>query len=496
MKLSVDRKIFCWLLLWSAVVLMLMSPDSPIHGVWNRCDSAWFFMGGKAMMNGLRPYVDFCDSKGPLLWFIYGIGYLLSPRSYTGVWVLTVFFYAGIFYYNFKTARIFLKDNRRSLMATLLMAVPYFIYWFHYEIRAEDFCTLPVAVSLYYLFHLLYAKDEPQHSIRLTGLVLGGCFMALFLIKYNIAVMQAFMILVALYYYVRETDKFWEPMKWLSAGAFAVALPFVLYLLLMGVFDAFFTEYLFKTFLTKHGSEYAFSVDVENAMYDPPIFSLFIMIVFGGWLIGRKLPRYRYVPLLTVIVFFVLSSYRCCFIYYYVTCLIFMLFIFVVILQNASLSVSKRSLGVAVLIVLAWCVYENSHPKSMLYKSAIWTESDSREVYQDVARLFSTVPHPRIINLFSNEQGLGIEAEPLPAGKYWSNQWGATEEMVREHVDLLKSGVADFVVIFVEGSLYEHGMTWDDLESYGYRKCYSREYGHFNSGVGITTVVCSKKHDN
>lgn len=489
--MSTDRKIFCGLLLWSAVVLMLMSPDSPLHGFWNHCDSAWFFMGGKAMMNGMRPYVDFCDSKGPLLWLIYGIGYLLSPRSYTGVYVLTVFCYAGIFYYNFKTARIFLKDNGRSLMATLLMAFPYFIYWFHYEIRAEDFCTLPVAVSVYYLFHLLYARDEPQHSVRLTGLVLGVCFMALFFIKWNIAVMQGFMLMVALYYYDRESGKFWESLKWLSTGAFVVALPFVSYLLLKGVLDAFFTEYLLNTFLTKQGSGYSFSVYAENALYDPSILSLLLMTVSGGWLLGRHLPRYRHVPLLIVAVFFLLTSYRS-FNYYYAACLIFMLFFFVGILMSISLTVSKRNLGAAVLIVLAWGVYENSHPKSMLYKSAIWTDSESREVYQDVERLFSKVPHPRIMNLFCNELGFGVGQECLPAGKYWGCQWGMTDEMMREHVELLKSGAADFVVIFIDGSIYEHGLTWEDLESFGYRKCYSKQYGHPQSGVGITTVVCCK----
>ena len=35
-------------------------------------------------MNGLTPYVDFTDSKGPLLWLIYGIGYLRAPAT---MWV-------------------------------------------------------------------------------------------------------------------------------------------------------------------------------------------------------------------------------------------------------------------------------------------------------------------------------------------------------------------------------------------------------------------------
>ena len=69
---------------WSVAVLLL-SIDSPLHGVYGHNDSAWFFMCGKAVMNGLTPYVDFTDSKDPLLWLIYGIGYLLSPRNYGAV---------------------------------------------------------------------------------------------------------------------------------------------------------------------------------------------------------------------------------------------------------------------------------------------------------------------------------------------------------------------------------------------------------------------------
>jgi len=30
------------------------------------------------------PYVDFIDSKGPLLWLIYGVGYVITPHSFIG----------------------------------------------------------------------------------------------------------------------------------------------------------------------------------------------------------------------------------------------------------------------------------------------------------------------------------------------------------------------------------------------------------------------------
>ena len=146
----------------------------------------------------MRPYVDFADSKGMLLWVIYGIGYLLSPHTYYGVWVLSCLCYGGILYYNYKTAQLFLGDTRRSLAVAMVMPFFYFQYWFHDDVRAEDFCTLFVSVSLYLMLRVLCSNGYVE-NVRRTGLVLGGCFMALMMIKFNIAAMQATMILVIIY---------------------------------------------------------------------------------------------------------------------------------------------------------------------------------------------------------------------------------------------------------------------------------------------------------
>lgn len=66
------------LLLWTIVLQLFCNIDSYLYAQIGQFDSAAFFMCGKAMMNGLVPYADFADSKGVLLWFIYGLGYLLD----------------------------------------------------------------------------------------------------------------------------------------------------------------------------------------------------------------------------------------------------------------------------------------------------------------------------------------------------------------------------------------------------------------------------------
>ena len=71
------------------VILLIISPDSYLHYPFSQLDSACFFTAGKAIMNGMIPYVDFADSKGPLLWLIYGLGYILSNHDYIGVFWLS-----------------------------------------------------------------------------------------------------------------------------------------------------------------------------------------------------------------------------------------------------------------------------------------------------------------------------------------------------------------------------------------------------------------------
>ena len=59
-------------------------------------DGNAFFTMGKGMFNGKVPYKDLFEQKGPLLYLIYGIGYLISHDTLLGV-----LFIRSYFIYNF-----------------------------------------------------------------------------------------------------------------------------------------------------------------------------------------------------------------------------------------------------------------------------------------------------------------------------------------------------------------------------------------------------------
>lgn len=493
-----DRKVFLLLLVWAIAVLMFLDIDSPLHESYNRVDSSWFYMCGKAWMSGLAPYVDFSDSKGPLLWLIYGIGYLLSPHSYVGVYWISCLFYAGIFYYDYKIARLFFADWQRPLMAALLMTFAYLGNWFRYEVRAEDFCTFFVTLSLYELFRLLYSTEKQQSDVRRSSFILGGCFMALILIKYSIALMQGSIILVALCFFSRERKMLLQPLKWIVVGALAIALPFVAYFVVTGTWPAFIQEYIVNTFYTVRPSEEnatmlsSYYDELMAALHYPSKLALLLIIVYGAWLLSRQLPRYRFAPLFVGVCFFLLSTMHN-FLYYYCICTVFMLYIVIYTFSLLQKPVGLRSFAAVILTVAFWGIYDNVQKDQPLARVAIWADNNDRKFFDAMSDVIASSPHknPRIFNLLCFEFGFGIEQEALPVGKYWAKQNGMTEEMQEEHIALLFSREADFVIVYDEAFCNEQGFTRENIARLGYRLCYT--HIHLNiSEKEVTTSIYKK----
>ena len=73
--------------------LLITTKSSPLYPINDWVDPHAFFTMGKGMMNGLVPYRDLFEQKGPLLYLIYGIGYLINNTNFLGVFILEVLFF-------------------------------------------------------------------------------------------------------------------------------------------------------------------------------------------------------------------------------------------------------------------------------------------------------------------------------------------------------------------------------------------------------------------
>ena len=221
-------------------LLMLVSADSYLHDLFDHVDSAWYYICGKAWMNGMTPYVDFADSKGPMLWLIYGVGYLLSPRDYTGVFWLTCLSYAITYWLNYRTAWQLTGSRRWGIVVSLLMSLGYFYPMLHEEIKSEDFAQLWVALALFATCRLALG-DRKQ--LKPMMIALGISMAMTLMIKYSFTAMLSIFAIYSLIIVWRRRYGIAAAMGWGIAGAAIVLVPWAIYMLAVGIFDDFVQEY-------------------------------------------------------------------------------------------------------------------------------------------------------------------------------------------------------------------------------------------------------------
>ena len=385
-------------------------------------------------MNGLTPYVDFADSKGPLLWLIYGCGYLIHQYSYVGVFWISCLFYTISFWFAFKLSRMFVSRNGAIVTLALL---PVALFWCHYhnEIRAEDFCYPFVFCSLYCVCRVLKGVDGK--SLFCLSFLMGVCMMCCLLIKWSITLMMGGLALVLLISSFKK--KQFDGLLGGVTGMVVTFLPFLIYFLFKGNFGAFVTEYFNNTYSTvsKPFREMMISYFQGWVHLQKP----FILFLVGLVLFCRKC-KVSYWLLFGYFTFLSLAVIAP-FPHYWSILLPFGLFLFVFMVKVMESKVQLTLIRTIVVCVLVVCagLFINIHPEI----SFVFQKNNHRQSYYDVSQLMAQVERPKIM-FNDQENGAGIMVDALPACKYWARQTGASEEMDRERFQALQKRIPDFIV--------------------------------------------------
>ena len=460
--------------LYAFVLLFFLSPDSYLYDCLAHTDSAWFFMCGKAWMNGMTPYVDFADSKGPLLWLIYGIGYLLNKHSFVGVFWVSILFYTAVLYIVYKLSRLYL-DAGSSALCTALLPLVIFFDWFHNEIRVEDFCYPFIMFSLYGLCRVIRQEEITKRSIFLVGGGIGVSFTACLLMKWNIAAMIGFVMLCTfILSFKRKVPR--ECLGGMVAGAVALALPFLIYFLAFADLGAMIKEYFLNTFQTMHGRTNALDVlTFDKQMLEKEKVTIALLI---GLLLS--LLKYRHFAwLLLCFCVFRIGLGKCSF-YYYSVLTPFALFFII-----AAVSFVFDKLPVLRRMVPVWCLLAavvTIWNDTWLVRHVDQVYAPLRQQFYRAAYVMAQVEKPTIFLCNSSYDGPAVLVDALPSCRYWAGQFGAPPEMLAERERCLKAGVADFVISTdqdVEGSR----QLFDDLKALGYV-----QYAEITDIWGVATL--------
>lgn len=434
------------------VILLIASPDSYTHDLFQRTDSANFYTSGKALIKGLTPYVDFTDSKGPLLWIIYGIGYLISNHSYVGVFWLSVFLYTFVLFYTYKLANLFLNDRKKTLFVVILMTATFFSPWFHYEIRSEDWIQIFIVLAFYRICLFLYTdKGKEAKSLYMSCIVLGISMIGTFFIKYNSTLMMVFPCLYMLYAIIREKKNIFLSFFSFLTGICIFALPWIAYTLYIGNYDSFISEYITNTFQTTKSINNLGDYIHEWLFltYDTHCLILFSISCVGALALSRKVNKYKYFFIISFLGFYAIAIHRCQFLhwYYIAACLFFPIYFFIYITDVLYKTPYRyKVLRILTTISFIYTLFSNFFFWGFLTPTWFFRDSAARAQFYKASYYMSQIENPTIIYYLCGTLGIETPVDGIPATTYWTTQIGATDYMMKSQIEAMENGVADFIV--------------------------------------------------
>ncbi|QCA29257.1 glycosyltransferase family 39 protein [Vagococcus xieshaowenii] len=179
--LNNDKCPIVMIVIWSVFVLFFQSKNSPLYVLNDWVDLNVFLTIGKSWANGLIPYRDLFEQKGPTLFFVF---YLISKikASYVMIYLVEVVFFSFSLFFLYKIARFYYEKLASLFFVFLCSVILTLTPYFDRGGSAEELAYPFIIYSIYLLF-VFYHEEFVSDS---QWLKLGLSFAWVFWSKYTL----------------------------------------------------------------------------------------------------------------------------------------------------------------------------------------------------------------------------------------------------------------------------------------------------------------------
>lgn len=308
------------MLLAAFLIVMVCSRSSFLYPFNNWDDANCFFTVGKSMLNGIVLYKDIYEQKGPLLYFIYGMAYLMSHTSFIGAFFIEVIFACIYMLAIYKICRLYVDFIPSLAISALSVAVSFSSYAFYFGGSAEELCFPLAAVPTYFLLKCF--KDGNGKMAWYKLLISGFCAGCIFLIKYTILSFSIMFVLFVIIEFLRRKNfsGLWKAALLYLGGVAAALFPWIIYFGINGAFKDFYTVYIYNNIFVygASGGNLGFLTSVRikirnyfinfaNVFAHNTLFCTLVIVGFFWIIFGNNKKRFSmdkvFVPLTGVAVF-------------------------------------------------------------------------------------------------------------------------------------------------------------------------------------------------
>ena len=184
---------FCLVIAFAGLMICSRSSFLYPYNDWNDANS--YFTMGKGMMNGLVIYRDLYDQKGPYLYLLYGIAYLISHTTFRGVFLLEILAIGSFLYICSRIMGLYMSRRWTYFLLPILEIAVLTSKSFYFGGAAEEFCLPLLAGSLY--LSIRWFKDHACESPRIRKLFYIGLMAGVvMLVKYTMLGLYAGLMLM------------------------------------------------------------------------------------------------------------------------------------------------------------------------------------------------------------------------------------------------------------------------------------------------------------
>lgn len=209
-------------------------------------DSSAFRYMGMLMAKGGVPYRDAFDNKGPLMYFIEFVGYILGKKI--GLYLVELLFVFSFFLVSYSIVKRFVS-GKIAVLTVIAAVSPLGV--FYMGNLTEEYSMLFLALGiLVFIDFFLFDKDSFWRIF-----ICGTCFGAVLLIRANMAGMWPVFCIYVIVDQLKKNHKL--PVKYISEfvlGSAAIIVPFVFWLFSKGALPEFWKDYIVTNFAYAGGA--------------------------------------------------------------------------------------------------------------------------------------------------------------------------------------------------------------------------------------------------
>ncbi len=263
-----------FLVLSTLFVLIFSFSTSPLYPDYYGGDSAQFLTIGQNWAEGRIPYRDLFDHKGPVIFFVDALGFLLGGKSMICIIQIICLTVSLLFLY--QTLKL-ITDNKIYLVLGMLACIILLTRCYEDGNHVQEYCLPFLTATTYFITRFFYNK-QTQHNYKLAllyGVTVGVCLMTQ--ATNAVAVGAGILAIMFLLIKNKEFKNLWQN---LLAGLIGIAIIFIPFAVYFAANNAF-GDFIFATFI--YNAEYAGRVGTWLSNTTPEYLISFSFTYLGYW---------------------------------------------------------------------------------------------------------------------------------------------------------------------------------------------------------------------